>query len=462
MMGSAQASGGPSVTASPGILPARSDARAGSRSATRAVALRQTRGVLEKAVAALQGSPGQLRIAGIACVLACLAFAVLADWGLQMRASALSDARSYAQQLVRIQQIASDLVVADSQFTNGYLTFGQDSPAQLAGYDQAVRDASGLIAEAAQAEPADAAALATVNEKLTQYTARVAEARANNRQGFQVGIGYLRQANALLQSSSSGSSSMQPLLDSLVRSNSARVDDAFAASLRASWLFTVSVLLGLGVLLVAQVWLAVRTHRVFNIPLVAATSAVLLAALAGGVVMVAAQSKADEVRGTSYAATRALANARIDAYVGKSYESIALIYIGTGGEYAAAQKASQARVSAAKSQLAVATAAGAKVGSAELAGWASASDALDAAAQSDWIAASGKAVATTPGSVNALFAAFDSVTHRALQRQAAAVSDGLASNHALLVVLGWAALLLGVAAAGASWLGTSLRLEEYR
>jgi hypothetical protein len=402
-------------------------------------------------------------VAGIACVAACLVFAGLAALALQSRAGALSAARDHAAQLVRLQQIASHLVEADSQFTNGYLTFGQDSTAQLNGYDQAMAEASRLVTVAAQAEPDDADELSLVNDALSQYTARVAAARANNKQGYQVGVGYLRQASTLLRSPSS-SVNLLPTLNRLISDNAARVDDSFAAAGRAAWLLAAAGVLGLGTLATVQFWLARRSHRFLNLPLLAATVAVLVGLVAGAVVMMTAQSRADQVRDNSYAATRALANARIAAYVGKSHQSITLIYIGTGGDYPTSQKDYQGQVADAKAALgrAAGAGAGAEVGSTDLTRWIAASDELTTAAQTDWISAAAKATSTAPGTVNTLFAAFDQGTRPALDTQATAVRDGLNGTQGALTTIGWLVLLLGVAAAGATWLGISLRLEEYR
>jgi len=66
-----------------------------------------------------------------------------------------------------------------------------------------------------------------------------------------------------------------------------------------------------------QVWLARTTRRYLNLPLVAASAAVVLVLIAGGLVMAAAQRSANDVKDGSYAATLALAKARIAAYSGK-------------------------------------------------------------------------------------------------------------------------------------------------
>lgn len=429
--------------------------------AARALAARRTRGALAAARARLRGTPGRLRIAGIAAVLGCLAFALLGASASQARADALAQARAHAGQLVRVQTIASQVVSADSQFTNGFLAFGLASPGQLTSYDEAVSAASELIAEAAGAEPADAADLATVTDALTEYTARVEAARAGNRLGLQVGVGYLRQASTILQSPAAPSN-LLPTLRRLADTNSARVDDAFAASARAGWRLAAAAVLGLGVLAVVQVWLARRVRRIINLPLAVATVAVVVALAVGGLAMVTAQRRATDVRDGSYAATLALANARIAVSEARSYENITLIYVGTGGNYPASQDAYEKQIAIAKAQLAQAARTGSEVGAAQLKAWTAANAEVYRAARDDWVPATRQATADGAGTVNGRFAALDAATRPELARQAEAVDDGLDRSRGALSVTSWLALVLGIAAALASWLGISLRLEEYR
>ncbi len=410
----------------------------------------------------LQGTPGRLRVGALACVLACLGFAVLGASAFQARGNALSDARADAAQLVRVQSIASNLVLADSKFTNGYLAYGLEPPGQLDQYNQAVADASRLLAEAAQANPADAAQLARVNDALTRYTARVAASRVNNLHGFQVSTGYLRQASALLRSPDSRPN-LLPTLDAVVQANSARVDQAFAASRNATWRLVGAGACGLLVLLGAQVWLSRRTHRMLNLPLVGASLAVVVALAIGGVVMAGAAADAQRVRGESYAATLALARARVAAYVAKSYESITVIYVGTGGDHPGSEKSYQTSLAEARSQLATAAdTTGQDVGTAELDAWDAAHRQVYDLARSDWVAAAKKATALGTDSVNARFTAADQAIAPALRAQAAKVSTGLAARHTSLLVTGWLTLVLGLVAAGAAWWGFSQRLGEYR
>ena len=116
-------------------------------------------------------------------------------------------------QLVRVQKIQTNLLSADATATNAFLVGGLEPARQRAAYDQAMRATSGLIAEAARAQPADAEALAALNQQVLSYAASIEQARANNRQGFPVGAQYLRTASTQLRVDA------LPLLDNLVSAN---------------------------------------------------------------------------------------------------------------------------------------------------------------------------------------------------------------------------------------------------
>ena len=412
--------------------------------------------------AALEGTPGRLRIAAVGAVLACLVFALLGASAFQARGNALDEARADAAQLIRVQQIATSVVDADSRFTNGYLSYGLDTTDQLSTYDVAITTAAQMIAEASRANPADAAKLAGVNQALTLYTARVAAARSNNALGNQVATGYLRQAANLLRDQGT-SPNMLPTLNTLITANTARVDQAYSASRAATLRLALAALVVLAGLGLVQIWLARRTHRYLNLPLAGAGAAVLLVLIAGAIVMVSAQSKADEVRDGAYTSTLALANARIAAFTGKSAESISLIYLGTGGPYAASETVYQASSKLATADLeTVNRVSKIAPGTKELLAWNTAHQKVYTAAQSDWIPAIKQATSTGQGSVNATFEALNSATKDALTKQAKAVDKDLGGSHGALVVLGWLTLVVGLLAAGAAWTGVSQRLEEYR
>jgi len=403
----------------------------------------------------MAGTPGRLRLIGAGCVLACLIFALLGASAFQARSNALAEARADAAQLVRVQGIRISLVQADASATNAFLIGGLEPSALRANYEQGVAAASGLITEASRANPADAAELGRVNQALTQYTGLIASARANNRQGFPDGTAYLRQASGVLRTQ------ILPALARVNDANAARVasayDDAAAAWLRLG----LAALLGLGALVAGQVWLARRTHRVLNPPLVVATGIMLIAVVGGGVVLAGQQAAAERIGNGAYQAAAALAQARIAAYDAKSNESLTLIQRGSGQAY---QTAWLAAVAEARAQLQRAEAAG---------GGSAAIEPLNAWIQvhqqirtkddgGDWDAAVRLATGSGSGTSNAAFQAFADASQQALTREAAAVSDGLNSVHLPLLIIGWLVLVVGMAAAVATWWGFSLRLEEYR
>jgi hypothetical protein len=394
-------------------------------------------------------------------VLSCLVFALLGASAFQARGNALDDARADAAQLVRVQSIATNVVEADSLFTNGYLAYGLESTQQRNEYEAAISLAARTIAQASRANPTDAADLAQVNQALTLYSARVAAARANSNQGFQVGTGYLRQAANLLRDDKT-TPNMLPTLDKLIWANTQRVEDAYSASRWATLRLVLAALVVLAGLGVVQVWLARQTHRYLNVPLAAASGAVVLVLVVGAVVMASAESAANDVHDKSYASTLALARARIAVFTGKSQESISLIYLGTGGDSASAEKAYQDAYTAALAQLGVVQRqTGQDSGVGELTSWNKVHAGVYTTAQTNWTKAATLAT-NRSDPLNTHFTNLDGVTKKLLDTEATAVDKGLSDNHGVLLLLGWLTLVIGLVAAGAAWAGVSQRLEEYR
>ena len=380
---------------------------------------------------AFEGTPGGLRAVALVAVLASLAFAVLGALAFQDRAEALGQARADAAQLVRVQEISIELVRAD----------------------------------AARAQPADAPALALVNADLALYSARVTTALQTKRTSQTLGTGYLNLAsNTLLRQG------MLPRLDTVVAADARRVDDAFAASERAGTMLLASGVAVVLVMVGGAVWMARRTRRVVNVPLTGAIAAVALTLVVGGLVMVSTQSRAREVRDTEYAATRALAEARIAASRAKGDEAVTLIRqnftLKKNGEALTFVDPGAATIAAAQSRITAAVRSG-YTGDADplLAQWKRVHEQVIAAVNDNDVARAVE-VATGPtgkqGSSNAAFAAFDAAVERDLRDGSQAVADGLGGPGPLLLLLGLAALVIGLLAAAASWLGVSQRLEEYR
>ena len=242
-----------------------------------------------------------------------------------------------------MQAIQNRVVQADADATNAFLVGGLEPPAERAEYTAAITSASKLIAEAAESQPADGAALGALNEALLTYASEIEQARANNRQALPIGSQYLKNASAGLRADA------LPPLRSLVDANNQRVDEEFDNAGSAVLWLVIFGLLTLLVLGFALVWLARRTRRYVNVPLAVAAAIVLVTLVVGAVGLGAIGSKVDDVRGGVYAATLSTAQARIAGFDAKSNESLSLIARGSGAAFEEAWQGSDSHRSSASS-----------------------------------------------------------------------------------------------------------------
>lgn len=405
---------------------------------------------------AMSGTPGRLRVLALLTVAVSLIFAVSAFSTFGSTDDALRRGEANTSQLVRIQAIHTNLVRADAHATNAFLVGGLEPAAQRADYISSLSQASRLIAEAARNQPADGPALGALNDSVLTYAGLIEQARATNRQAMPVGAQYLRVASSGLRSDA------LPILDALVKANEARVTAEFGNAAGASPAFIASGVLALLVLLGGMGWLSLRTHRYVNLPLAAATAAVLVTLAIGSISLATIGSRVDDVRTGSYAATLATAKARIAAFDAKSNESLTLIARGSGSAF------EKAWVSSSKVVTDQSATAGRLTGdAAKMSGlWKAYADTHAQIRAADdggnWDGAVTQAIGSGPKSANATFNAFDSTSGAALTSISGAASDSLGAPRTWLPFAAWLSLLVGIATAVSAWWGVSLRLEEYR
>jgi hypothetical protein len=412
---------------------------------------------------ALAGTPGRLRVLGALAIAVCVAFGIIGYFVVANLNDELDDARRDAEQLVRLQEIRTNLVRADASATNAFLVGGLEPSETRAVYINAIDTAAETLAQAARASGDDSEDLAEVNRSITEYAGLVESARANNRQGYPVGAAYLRAARASLRTEA------LPQLQQLVDDGIARANASSSAENAERslwWLLGVVFVVLIGI----QVWLFLRTHRIINPPLAVATGiVVVLGLLAIAVVSWSAQSEANAREGP-YARTVALATARINAFDAKSEESVTLIArgadAGAEGRYLTAMATAYAALGHSKYN----------------------DDAdgnfIDIADQeSDTVSAleaydgkhievrklddSGKydeavALATGDGEANRSFTNFADVSETALHDRSEQLSDDLDRASLPLVPLAWLMLVAGAVAAIAANRGIAQRLREYR
>jgi hypothetical protein len=427
-----------------------------STRAARSGIARQLADVSASVRSGFEGTPGRLRGLGALTVIACLMFGLAAGFSFRAADGALSRAGANTDQLIRVQAIQNRVVQADADATNAFLVGGLEPPAERAEYTAAITSASKLIAEAAESQPADGAALGALNEALLTYSSEIEQARANNRQALPIGSQYLKNASASLRADA------LPPLRSLVDANNQRVDEEFDNAGSAVLWLVIFGLLTLLVLGFALVWLARRTRRYLNVPLAVAAAIVLVTLVVGAVGLGAIGSKVDDVRGGVYAATLSTAQARIAGFDAKSNESLSLIARGSGATFEEAWQGSDSTIQRELTKLDSNDAA-ADFEPLPWDDYASVHEQIRKLDDSgNWDGAVRLATGTGSSSGNATFANFDSSSEEQLStlgEDTASQLDGAGGWLPFAAVLG---LVAGVLAALCAWWGVSLRLEEYR
>lgn len=403
-----------------------------------------------KAAESTMSTPQRLRLLSLGVVVVGLVIGVIGALIFTYLAVSLSRARADTAQLIRVQKIQSNLLSADATATNAFLVGGLEPPAQRAAYDQAMSSTSSLIAEAAQAQPADGTALAALNQQVLSYAGMIEQARANNRQGLPIGAQYLRNASAQLRSDA------LPILNNLVSANATRATDEMKAG--AGYIVLVIALLGLGGVIAAQVWLARRFKRKINVGMLASSIVLLVLVIGSLIVVLQLRSSLQEISSGSLAAVNTAADARINANDAKSNESLTLIARGSGQAFEAAWKSSADSVAENLGRL---------TDKPELVGqWQAYTDvhtqirALDDEGQ--WDKAVAKATGSANDSSNTVFGAFDSNLAGYLDGVSQQASNSLANEQPVMVVAAVLILLGGLAAALLGRRGVAERLREYR
>jgi hypothetical protein len=398
----------------------------------------------------LDGSPGRLRMVSAVAVLAAVAAALGGGAALRERSGALDEAKRSAAHLVLVQSVQIRLAQADADATNSFLKFGLEPQNQRLEYVAAIQSASRDLALAAQGSPEDAAALGQANAALTRYTGYIGSARANNRLGRPVGANYLTTASALL------SSDVVPQLEARAKADQEKIDSAYSRAGNAAWWLALVAVVGLGVLIWAQIYLARHSRRILNIPLAAATVGLLVALIVAAGVMIVGQSRANEVREGDLANATALSRSRVAAFNAKSSESLTLI---ARGSATSADKGWNDLMKEAKAALP----SGSSAQAAALDKYAAVHKTInDQDVSGNWDEAVEAAVSFKAGSANAAFADYAQQSDRALTAQAASVSSGLEDAGKALMPTGILMVLAGLLAAVGAWWGISLRLDEYR
>ncbi|MEU6093496.1 hypothetical protein [Streptomyces sp. NPDC047079] len=221
--------------------------------------------------AAATTEPGRLRVIGAALALLIVAFGAVTAWQMTDRSHAADDVLHSSQPLsAGAADIYRSLADANTAAAGGFLSGGQEPASTTRRYEKDIETAAaGLVTAAAGAEPGSPAAdtIAKLNKLLPRYKGLVERARANNRQGFPVGGAYLRAANEVMRGQ------MLPAAQDLYTKENQRLRSDYADATPQPWFALVLGVLALTALGWAQRRHFLRTNRVLNQGLVAATAA---------------------------------------------------------------------------------------------------------------------------------------------------------------------------------------------
>jgi CHASE3 domain sensor protein len=273
--------------------------------------------------AALGTTPGRYRLwsiglglllaaTGVACLVAVTA----------IDASSRRISTNNGPVLVASQRLVASLAEADAAATASFLAGGEGDREQLRLYDEALARASVQLEEIAALvgdEPEIHEIVQDVSVDVTRYAGLIEAARAHNRAGIPGGDAYLVEAIDLLAGDING--------------DVARLSDAVEVELEAERAnLTEDVYLPIGLatislvlLLVAQAYVVLRSHRLLS-PLLALATVILVAAMAwlGLSVNRAADAIAD-ASDDGYRSIALTADIQTSASRSKSAEMVALI-----------------------------------------------------------------------------------------------------------------------------------------
>ncbi|HEY0237795.1 MAG TPA: hypothetical protein VGC37_04045 [Friedmanniella sp.] len=394
-------------------------------------------------------TPARLRRLRLVVVASGVVLAILGTTAMALLTLTLRQSANDVEQLVRVQTIETDLLVADANATNSFLVGGLESPQRRAAYDNALAEVAGLVSRSAQAQPADADALAALNADVLDYAGLVEAARANNRQGLPVGAQYLREASNGLRTDA------LPVADALVQANGARADAALTTAW--GWVLPLLALAATAAYVVVQLRVARMFKRRINpgllvgsLVLVALSlvSLVALAALAASVA--GARSDFDDVSNAGAS--------RVQANLAKSSESLTLIARGSGQAYEDSWKASSSQVTDRLSNVRDAS-----VFTDQWATYAGVHTKIRALDDGgSWDAAVGLAIGSGQGSSNAAFGPFDTSVAAFVSGTGTSAVDNLRGHETGLVLGCVLTLLAGLGAAWSGSRGIATRLREYR
>jgi hypothetical protein len=288
------------------------------------VAVKPSGGVLHRVARLRRSSPGRLQLLLAALIALGLLTGLVAGLTAAAARTGTDDLGNRAQPLlVEAETIYSALADADTTAAQAFLAGGLEPTALTRRYEDDLDRATTALTSAARRTPEtgrSADAIRRLSAYVSRYSALVASARANNRQGLPIGAAYLSSASALSRES------LQPQAQALFQAAQSEVDDGYGDA-RSSWWTALLILLLLALLtalVLVQRYLSRTTRRTFNVPLVVATAVTLVLALGVGGVLISQRAHLSEADTEGSWPVALLAETRIAALRERGDEALTL------------------------------------------------------------------------------------------------------------------------------------------
>ncbi|WP_052311573.1 MULTISPECIES: hypothetical protein [unclassified Actinoplanes] len=408
-------------------------------------------------------TPDLYRLTAAALILLGIALGGTALATVHHRAALTRDITGVSGPLsVGAQELYRALSDADATAATAFLTGGAEPAALRQRYlDDLSRAGAALTTAARDAGDADAARIAVLTDRLPVYAGLVETARADNRMGIPLGGAYLREASALMRET------LLPQAQGLFAAAQARLADAQRGAAGSSWQILVLGLLTVAGLTGAQTLVARRTNRVFNIGLLAASLAAVIALAWSAAALGVAANRVEAGRRDGSRLVSVLADARRAELQARADESLTLVARGGGAAFETDYRTVADRLTdlltTAAAQAPEADRAMILTARSHAARWHTLHDGLRRLDDSgDYLGAVGQATAAGPDGLTAVVTDLDTAVARALATANQRVDRQAGHGGRALTGLQIAILLLTAGLVAAVMLGFRPRIGEYR
>jgi hypothetical protein len=293
---------------------------------------RQVAGALERLREQATTTPGRLVVLSVAVLLGAAAFGVLATIAERSRATATHAVQTETEPaLVQAGDLYVSLTDANATVTMTLLRGGAETSVARARYARDIARATaalGTLTRDAGSSASLSHPLGVIAAQLPVYTGLVGNAQANNRLGYPLGAAYLRQGAALLNTT------VLPAADSVYATEARRLNDDYATGTSTSTLaiFIALVVIGLVLLVVAQVYMAFSSHRILSLPMVAATVVLTGVSIWGVAALTSEQNALGSARSDGSDPVVALTAARV--LLARAQSDVSLTLVNRGSDEA--------------------------------------------------------------------------------------------------------------------------------